>query len=329
MKTNEKEKSFCPECKKFVEYSVSDCMLEGKVRNQTYKYMGKQARCIKCHKLIFVPKISDDNLDSLYDTYRKENDIVSLDVIIDLPHKYNIGKRPLSRLLNWGELTYSRFVEGDVPSKKYSEMINRLYYNPIYFNEILEDNKSNIENVTYKKCKSAINILLKINENKINDVAEYILYKSNYDITPLAIQKLLYYIQGFYYAFNLEFIFIDDCQAWVHGPVFEDLYQKYKENGYRPIKRNKSFNVSKLTKKEINVIDGVIDNLGCFSGDRLRMLTHSEKPWKQTRKGLTPEQNCKRTIDKDLIGDYFLEVIKKYNISKPKEIGKYSYRLIN
>ena len=323
-----KDKCFCTKCKKFVEYNISDCILEGKVKEKTYKYKGKQAKCKLCSSLVFVPKINDENLESLYETYRKENDIVSLDVVRDLPHKYNIGKRPLSRLLNWGELTYSRFVDGDVPSIKYSEMINRLYYDPSYFNGVLEDNKSKIENVTYKKCKTAVNKVLKINENKIYDVAEYILFKSNYDITHLAMQKLLYYIQGFYYAFNSEFLFLDDCQARIHGPVFENIYHKYKENSYHSIKRNRTFDMSKLTKKEINVIDGVIKNLGCFGGETLRILTHSEKPWKQTRKGLSSNQNCKRIINKELIGNYFKELVKEYKITSPKEICNYSYKII-
>lgn len=326
---NRKEKCFCPNCKKFVEYTTVNCIQEGTIKKQTYKYNGKLAKCKKCKNLLFVPKINDENIESLYKVYREKNNIVPLDIVIDLPHKYNIGKRPLSHLLNWGELTYSRFMGGDVPSKKYSDMIINLYNDPQYFNKILEENKSNIENVTYKKCKSEINKLLKINENKIYDVAEYILYKSNYDITPLAIQKLLYYIQGFYYGFNGEFLFLDDCQAWVHGPVYEDLYQKYKENGYRPIRKNKTFDMTKLNRKEISVIDGVINNLGCFSGNKLKMLTHSEKPWKQTRKGLSPEQNSRKIIDKNSIGEYFIEIIKKYNIKDPKEINKYSYRIIS
>ena len=129
MKMNEKDKCFCIKCRSFSEYSVVECLQEGKIKNRTYKYIGKHAKCVKCKSLLFVPKINDENLESLYNVYRKENDIVSIDIVTDLLRKYNIGKRPLSRLLNWGELTYSRFVDGDVPSKRYSEMIVKLYNN--------------------------------------------------------------------------------------------------------------------------------------------------------------------------------------------------------
>ena len=46
---------------------------------------------------------------------------------------------------------------------------------------------------------------------------QYLLYKCE-DITPLALQKALYYVQGFYYAFEGRFLFDEDCEAWVHGP---------------------------------------------------------------------------------------------------------------
>ncbi len=42
-------------------------------------------------------------------------------------------------------------------------------------------------------------------------------------------QKILYYAQGFYKAFFGKFLFEDDCQAWVHGPVYVNIYEKYKE----------------------------------------------------------------------------------------------------
>lgn len=43
------------------------------------------------------------------------------------------------------------------------------------------------------------------------------------------VQKILYYAQGFYKAFFGKFLFEDDCQAWVHGPVYVNIYEKYKE----------------------------------------------------------------------------------------------------
>lgn len=70
--------------------------------------------------------------------------------------------------------------------------------------------------------------------SKIESIANYIINKSM-EITPLALQKLLYFSQSFHKVFLDIFLFDDDCEAWVHGPVYNDIYFKYKDHGYNPI----------------------------------------------------------------------------------------------
>ncbi|MBZ9607298.1 DUF4065 domain-containing protein [Clostridium estertheticum] len=55
------------------------------------------------------------------------------------------------------------------------------------------------------------------------------------DITSLALQKLVYYVQGFYYAFTNRLIFEENCEAWVHGPVYRNVYIKYRKYRFNPI----------------------------------------------------------------------------------------------
>lgn len=317
-------KVICPKCEDYEEYDVVDAVLQGKLKNVDYRYRGKNAICKKCGSLLYVPEIMDSNLDSLYNEYRKQNNIVTLQTIIDMPRKYNIGKRPLSILLGWGELTYSRYIYGDIPSKKYSDRIIDLYNNPDKFDSLLEENRDVIENVTYRKCKDAVNRLLDINVDKIIDIAEYVVYKSNNDITPLAIQKLLYYMQGFYSAFFDSYIFVDDCEAWMHGPVFHNVYNKYKSFKYNAIDRNETFDTSKLNNLEVSIIDNVINAFGCYSGSTLQNFTHLEDPWLNTRNNLQENDGSNRVISKNLIKSYFKNVIKKNKINSPDEIYKYS-----
>ena len=59
------------------------------------------------------------------------------------------------------------------------------------------------------KSKKAVNMLLgHDNKDKIDFVIEYLLNQCE-DITPLALQKALYYVQGFYYAFYNKFLFLE------------------------------------------------------------------------------------------------------------------------
>lgn len=66
LKRNTKKIAFCEECRKDVEYTVSDVPITGKTKDVKYHYVGKEARCVNCHNRLYVPEINDYNLDMLY-----------------------------------------------------------------------------------------------------------------------------------------------------------------------------------------------------------------------------------------------------------------------
>ena len=133
----------------------------GKIKGAEYHYTGKEARCIGCNTQIYVSEINDSNLKALYDVYRKENGIVSLEVILAIPEKYAIGKRPFSLLLGWGEQSFSRYCDGDMPTKQYSEILTRIYEDPSYYAELLEAGKVNLKSqVSYEKSRKTVDELL-------------------------------------------------------------------------------------------------------------------------------------------------------------------------
>jgi hypothetical protein len=47
-------------------------------------------------------------------------------------------------LLGWGEITLSRYVDGNIPSKHYSNTLRRILENPDEMEEILENKKDRI-----------------------------------------------------------------------------------------------------------------------------------------------------------------------------------------
>jgi len=321
------KKTFCEECRSDVTYAISSVKLTGSIKAKTYHYMGKEARCADCGAPVFVPEISDFNLKTLYDVYRKENGIVPLETIRAIPEKYAIGKRPLSLLLGWGEQTLSRYCDGDMPTRQYSDILIRIWEDPGFYSSLLEENKKNLKSkLTYEKSRKAVDSLLSGHENtetKINTVIRYLLNQCE-DITPLALQKALYYIQGFYYAFYQTFLFPEDCQAWVHGPVYRDIYSRYRDYRFDPIERPVDFDTNVFSSGEIAVFDSVINHLCCYSGKVLESFTHNESPWLKTRGNLPAKASSERTIDKELIGEYFSAVKTKYNMMNPSDIKAYA-----
>ena len=321
------EKTFCEECRNYVEYTTVSVPMTGRIKGKEYHYTGTEARCADCGSLVFVPEISDDNLRSLYNVFREENGIVSLDVICAIPEKYDIGKRPLSLLLGWGELTFSRYCDGDIPTRQYSDILQRIYNEPQFYSELLEANKTNLKSQrTYEKTRRAVDALLSVgvpSNSKINTVIQYLLYQCE-DITPLALQKALYYIQGFHFAFYRTFLFSEDCQAWTHGPVYRDIYFRYRDYRFDPIEKTTTFDTSVFSASEKAICDSVINNICCYSGKILERFTHNEAPWLTTRGDLPDSAPSDRIIEKSVIGAYFDAVKAKYNMVNPRDIKDYA-----
>lgn len=318
---------FCEQCRNDVEFSVTNKQMEGTIKGETYTYLGKVAHCIDCDSEIYVEEINDFNLKALYDKYRGTHGLVPLDTILKIPDKYAIGKRPLSLLLGWGEQTFSRYCDGDVPTKQYSDILQKIYDEPRYYEQILEENKGNLKtDAAYRKSKKALEVLMGgtiYEKAKIDLVIEYLLSQCE-DITPLALQKALYYIQGFYYAFYKTFLFAEECQAWVHGPVYRDIYLRYRDYRFDPIECNDEVDDTNFSSSEKAILESVVKHICCYSGKVLEKFTHSETPWLFARGNLLETEPSDRIIDKDDIGKYFDSVKEKYNMINPNDIKAYT-----
>lgn len=134
----ENNKTFCETCREYVEYRVEDEIMCQTLKDKEYVFNGKETYCTKCGSFVWVGKINDYNLKALYDVYRKENDIISLEKIRELPEKYSISKKDLSLLLGWEEETFARYYNGAIPHKHYSDILNKLYDEPEYYLELVK-----------------------------------------------------------------------------------------------------------------------------------------------------------------------------------------------
>lgn len=319
--------AFCEECRKDVAFLVDVIEMNGQLKGEDYNYIGKKTVCNDCGAEVYVAEIEDENLKALYDVYRQKNDIIPLEKILELPRKYNIGKRPLSLLLGWGEMTFTRYCDGDMPTRQYSEVLQKIYEEPVFYISLLETNKGNLKSQTaYEKSRRVtLELLEQPNSviSKVDEVIGYLLFRCG-DITPLALQKVLYYIQGFYYAFMDKFLFVDDCEAWVHGPVYREIYNRYSSYRFDPTESNEEFDVSVFTNGEKGIIDSVIQHFCCYSGKILEEFTHAELPWLKTRGDLSAGAHANDLISKEVIGDYFTAVKEKYKMLTPNDIENYA-----
>lgn len=323
------EKIFCENCRKENRYTIEEKKMTGIIRGTEYSYTGKEARCAGCGAYVYVPEILDSNLESLYNEYRENNGIISLEKVRALPVRYAIGKRPLSRLLGWGEHTFSRFLDGDIPTRQYSETMDNLYSDPRYYLTLLEARRGSVSKHTYDKSRKAAERLINGEySEKIDSVIIYLLWQCE-DITPLSLQKALYYIQGFFYAFYSHFMFDDDCEAWAHGPVYRGVYSRYADYHFNPIVGGNTNDLPEFSSEEKSVIDSIIRNICCYSGKILEKFTHSEGPWIITRGGLDDKAQSNKVIEKKVIGDFFCHIRQEYSLVSPEDISIYSRNLFS
>lgn len=323
----EQKTYFCEQCRRETPVLISAIQSEGTLKGERYTYQGKMARCQLCGLELYVASINDDNLRALYDAYRQAKNLISLQDILAIPTKYAIDKRSLSLLLGWDKQTFSRYCEGDAPTKLHSDILQKIYEHPRCYNEILEQNKANLlSESTYRKSKKAVLSLLH-GHNKtwsnLNRITDYLLSHC-VKITPLALQKALYYIQGFYFAFYNEYLFKEDCQAWLHGPVYRDIYIQYRDCLHDAIQGAAPVDKSDYSKEERAIIDNVIAHICCYSGRTLEQFTHAETPWQNARRNLPEEIATDCAISKKEISDYFCAVKTRYHMNNPQDIKKYA-----
>jgi len=108
------------------------------------------------------------------------------------------------------------------------------------------------------------------------------------------------------------FLFKEDCEAWVHGQVYRNVYNRYSSYRFDPIESVEDFDESVFTTSEKVILDSVIKNFCCYSGKTLEKFTHMEKPWLNTKDGLPMDAHSGRIIYKELIGKYFIAVKENF-----------------
>jgi len=122
------------------------------------------------------------------------------------------------------------------------------------------------------------------------NVAKYILNLADVEkgqvISNLALQKLLYYCQGYYLAFteNREPLFEEDILAWRWGPAVSNVYHEYKHYGSGSLPNNELTDdiMATLSEDQKRVIEAVNDVYKGFSAIALMEKTHMENPWRET-----------------------------------------------
>jgi len=323
-------KEYCYSCDADVEFRIEESLITTEIKDMVFSYVAKIAYCNDCGEEIYISELSDDNVSAANHEYRKLKGLIQVSEIESILTKYNIGQKPLASLLGWGETTIIRYVKGLTPTKEYSQTLKKSM-NPQYMFEVYLNNKESLTDVSQRKLYTRLMALLdqgqtSLRENKLINISEYFLNKidpeAGESITPLKLQKLVYYAQAWFLAFNSSLV-QEDFQAWVHGPVIPSLYVHYREYGSANIPKVYSFDACVFEQEELNILDMIWSVYGKYDAKYLERLTHAEKPWVNARQGLDRKERCNNIISKQEIQDYYSGLREIHGISGEYSLNKY------
>ncbi len=331
--TEKGRRDFCIECRKETEYLLQKRDIIKTIRGQDYTFGITVAICAECGEEMSIPGLIDKNVQEIDEQYRAIEGIVSINDIERLMKIYKIGKAPLSLVLGFGEVTIPRYLEGQIPSKEYSNVVRAAMVSPAYMKQKLTENRDKLTDAAYKKSMAAadsIESLFSVSDKMLRVIA-YVFEKLE-EVTPLMLQKLLYFIQGIYSALYGRPIFEEDCRAWVHGPVYPEVYELFRDFKYNPIDDTRfalfEGTADALTEEEKNVIDLVLNTFGMYSGKVLERITHNEDPWKEARKGYGDGIPSNTLLPKESIMKYYEVINNKYGIGTEEGLKTYIHDML-
>ena len=163
-------------------------------------------------------------------------------------------------------------------------------------------------------------------------VANYLLElgeRDDVDITPMKMQKLVYYAHGWHLGITGEPLINEQIECWPYGPVVRSLFHAFKPFDSAPITAKATKlrarklgepssgifrTITPLINKDadaLETIDAAWNSYKGFSPIRLSNMTHAEgEPWRTVFdewKGQPPRGT---DIPSDVIRDYFKAKLK-------------------
>lgn len=128
---------------------------------------------------------------------------------------------------------------------------------------------------------------------KVLNVAQYIFdeYKrqAKTPIDEMKLHKLLYFAQRESFAITGKQLFEGEFRGWKYGPVCCEVRNAFSPDGI-------VVDTSPVSDECAYIVNNVVQEYGSIASWKLSELSHKEISWKNSRKGLTADQNGNNLI---------------------------------
>jgi len=235
------------------------------------------------------------------------------ELLLFMMQRYDIGKKPLSRLFGWGDTTVMRYLDGVEPNREFAARIEQLAENPWKYADVLEKNKEKLTDTAYRKTRKAV--YREIFCDRSTEAMQYVVTLADGDISPYRVMMVLYYAQVCSMVLRGAPLFEEEADFSPGQPlVYPRLYGQMKEYGVRLLKPE----TVSLSIEEQECLKQVYLVLNGYSPNALKALAARAK--KRIRRHLKAEAD---QLSLDGLKGQYESGFKKSGVERPEDLKKY------
>ncbi|MCR5324494.1 MAG: hypothetical protein K6E85_14645 [Lachnospiraceae bacterium] len=246
---------------------------------------------------------------------------------------YNIGKKPLAKLLGWGETTIILYSKDKFPENEYTIRLKELFNNPAEYARVLLENGSSISNVAYKKSYDAI-----CEYFPLDTITEAALFTISYlektnswpghdsdGVSLLRLESILFWSQVISISLFGKPLFEEDYQPGRSGFPYRSIEDRVSRYGcIRPDGLYPENNMYTPTEEEREIIKYVADVFAWYGSRSLNTLAEAE----HFRLCGPKSARKRRIVSTDILKKCYSEVFEQAKIKKLKDFEGYIHKRI-
>lgn len=235
------------------------------------------------------------------------------ELLLLMMQRYEIGKKPLSRLMGWGDTTVMRYLDGVEPNPEFFRRIEELAENPWRYARVLEQNKEKLTETAYRKTKKAV--YREVFCDRSTEAMQYVVGLADGDIAPYRVMTVLYYAQVCSLVLRGLPLFEEEADFSPGQPiVYPRLYQMMKQYGIRVFHPD----ISSFSTEEQEYLKQVYQVLNGYSPNALKALHVREK--RRIRRHLKSEAD---RLSMEVLKGQYENGFRKSAVMNPEDLRLY------
>jgi len=258
--------------------------------------------------------------------------VLTKEEILKILDQYRIGRKPLAKLLGWGETTVMQYINCEkIPDNEYTKKLKKLLDDPGYYRELLVAGKDNITPVAFRKSMEAVNDFF--NESQILICALWARECMSEKLSEVGKQEIRCACEAGLLRLETVLLWSQIFSIRLLGkPLFEDEFQPGKsglpfkalEENYMKLVTMPSNSANLLSREEKDIISKVNEVIMWYGPTALATLMKAEN----YRLCGSPGARRRRVVKIETLRRAYGEVFDQTGVRRLKDIENYLQKRI-